>query len=344
MTAHPRDASQPRALAVVELVRGPEELPVHVLDNGDLRLAFLPTVGGRLISVRCGGVELLWRNPGYLDDALRTIRPRSTWAPLDGTMGSWANVGGSKTWPAPQGWTGPHEWPGPPDDVLDSGPWALTWSSHDDGGVTVTMTSPDDPRTGPRAVRAFEVPAAGTRFRHRSTFTNVVDRPVRWSVWEVCQVDTALFAAGGTGTSVLTHPDDVGVFVGVTGRAEPVRIVDLVGAMEVGEATGGVRHVPVRPVVAKVGFVDASGTLELRRPDGAGIVWQFDVPTGTYPDGGCQVELWMQHPLPEPLPGPGALHPDAHLVELEVLTPIRNLEPGDEVTLEIVWDVRGTAV
>ena len=48
---------------LVALDRGPDELAVHVVDNGDLRLAFLPGVGGRLISVRCGGAELLWRNP-----------------------------------------------------------------------------------------------------------------------------------------------------------------------------------------------------------------------------------------------------------------------------------------
>ena len=142
-------------------------LPVLRVGNDDLALAFLPSVGGRLISVEVGGAELLWRNPEYLDDALGTVLPREEWAPLDGTMGSWANLGGSKTWPAPQGWSGRHEWPGPPDPVIDSGDWRPEVRRAPDGATVVTLTSPDDPWTGLRVERRFEVPAAGASFTQR---------------------------------------------------------------------------------------------------------------------------------------------------------------------------------
>lgn len=330
------------APTLVALERGPDDLAVHVVDNGDLRLAFLPGVGGRLISVRCGGTELLWRNPEYLDEHLRTVRPRSAWAPLDAGMGSWANVGGAKTWPAPQGWSGPDEWPGPPDPVLDSGEWALeteaeTQTQTDpaaDGSLVVRLTSPDDPRTGLRAVREFAVPARGTTFTQRATFTNVSDRPVRWAVWEVAQVDSEAFARPGGAAS-----GDAGLWVGVRGAAQPVHLVDDWGRIAVEAPADGRRRVVVGDVVAKVGFRDAAGTLELRRPDGAGVRWTFDVPDGEYPDGGCAAEVWMQYPTPEPLDGPGSLHPGARLVELEALTPLTVLAPGESVTQRIVWTV-----
>lgn len=318
------DDAPPLALAPLE--HGSDALPVHVVDNGDVRLAFLPTVGGRLISVRCGGAELLWRNPEYLDDALATVRPRSTWPPLDGGMGSWPNVGGSKTWPAPQGWSGPDEWPGPPDGVLDSGVWSIeaAWSAGADGhgALRVRLTSADDARTGLRVTRDFTVPARGAAFRQRSTFTNVSDRVVRWSVWEVAQVDTA---AGGE------------LWVDVAGAAEPVDLVDAFGRVAVGPVDDGRRRVAVDDVVGKVGFTDATGALSFRRPDGAGLDWRFDVPSGVYPDGGCQVEIWMQYPTPAPLEGPGSLHPTARLLELEALTPLTQLDPGGSVVQEIEW-------
>lgn len=317
------DAASP--LALTSLEHGADALPVHVVDNGDLRLAFLPSVGGRLISVRCGGAELLWRNPDYLDDALATVRPRATWPPLDGRMGSWSNVGGAKTWPAPQGWSGPDEWPGPPDGILDSGEWALdaAWSAAE-GALVVGMTSPDDPRTGLRVTRRFAVPAHGRTFTQRTTFTNVSGRPVRWAVWEVAQVDTA---AGGE------------LWVDVAGTAEPVDLVDAFGRVRVGPVEAGRRRVMIDDVVGKVGFTDAAGALSFRRPDGAGVHWRFEVAAGDYPDGGCQVEIWLQHPTPEPLEGPGSLHPTARLLELEALTPMAALVPGDEVHQEIVWTV-----
>lgn len=320
-----------------------DTLDVHVVDNGDLRLAFLPGVGGRLISLRCGGAELLWRNPEYLDDALRTVRPRSTWAPLDGGMGSWANVGGAKTWPAPQGWSGPDEWPGPPDPVLDSGEWTITAEPAAEGFL-VRMVSPDDPYTGVRATREFAVPARGTTFTQRTTFTNVVDRPVRWSVWEVAQVDAEAFAHDRRGADPSADAEpagspDAGLWVGVRGDAEPVHLVETWGQIAVAPPEGGRRRVVVDDVVAKVGFRDAAGTIELRRPDGAGVRWDVELPAGDYPDGGCQVELWMQYPTAEPLEGPGSLHPAARLVELEVLTPLTLLAPGETVTQTITWTV-----
>lgn len=318
---------------VVRPERGPDELEVVLVDNGDVRLGLLPGLGGRLVSLVVGGVELLWRNPDYLDADLRTVRPRSAWRTLDGTMASWANVGGSKTWPAPQGWDGPDRWAGPPDPVLDSGAWAadVRWSDEQDA-LVVGLVSPDDERTGLRVTRRLAVPRRGTAFRERATFTNVSDRPVSWSVWEVCQVDTSAFAVGAGGE----------IAVGVAGRAEPVSMIEADGAVPVGPASGGVRRVRVADVVAKVGFLDATGPVRLRRPDGAGLDLEVAVDDGAaYPDGGCRVELWMQYPTAAPIASLGGLHPSARLVELEVLSPLHTLAPGESASLDIGWRVHG---
>jgi hypothetical protein len=298
------------------------DLDVLVIGNGELELAFLPQVGGRLISLRLDGDELLWQNPAYLSDDLKPVAPRSSWPEPDGTMASWANVGGNKSWPAPQGWAGAGEWPGPPDAVLDAGPYEADHAVGPDGFVRVTLTSAWDARTGLRIRREFVLPVSGTSFSQVTTFTNESAAPIRWSVWEVTQVDTA-----------SGYP---GVFV-VEGSGDPLRMVDIVGVSDWRQVPGGV-EIPVQEVVGKIGFPGASGRVSWQRSDGLRLeqVIARDV-QAPYPDGGCPVELWLQCPIPEPLAAFGGLHPDAHLVEMEVLSPLTVIAPGGQVALNIAW-------
>lgn len=307
-----------------ETSSGDPDLPVYRADNGTVALAFLPTIGGRLISVSAHGREFLWRNPAYVDDTLRAVIPLSQWPRYDGTFASWANVGGSKTWPAPQGWGGEGEWAGPPDPVLDSGAWSIASDASGDD-LEVTMTSADDPRSGLRVTRKFVLPGSGSDFVQHTTFTNISARAVTWAVWEVAQVDTGDAARlGGV------------VEIGVADE----RIVDL-GSYHgtLGVTTGpGTASVSVQDVVVKRGFPSSTGRISYRESSGAGIELAFDpVSDGLYPDQGSRAELWMQAPLAAPIPELGGLHPDASLVELEVLSPLTNLGPGTSVTFEVRW-------
>ena len=98
----------------------------------------------------------------------------------------------------------------------------------------------------------------------------------------------------------------------------------------------------VSDVVAKVGFTDATGCVRYRRPDGAGIELTFPVePDAVYPDGGCQVELWMQYPTAAPIGSLEGLHPSARLVELEILSPLHELAPGASASFDFSWTVQG---
>ena len=310
---------------------GTPELPLLRVTTPDLELVFAPTRGGRLLSLVAHGRERLWRDPDLVDADLAPVVPVAAWPVGDGDMSTWANVGGSKTWPAPQGWSGPDEWAGPPDPVLDSGPWAVGWQL-DDGTVTVVLTSADDARSGLRVERRFTVPAVGAGFRQTATFTNVSDVPRTWSIWEVCQVDTR----GGAGRPL----EDAAV---VVAHAAPPVELDL-GGWE-GDVTSS-RHgddvlLPVGTGVAKRGYPEASGSAAYRDPDGTTLTLATEPAAGgTWPDGGSKVEIWLQRPTASPIGELGDLHPSAHLTELEVLGPLVTLAPGEATSLDVAWSVQ----
>lgn len=270
------------------------------LERGDLRLGLVPELGGRLLSVRYRGTELLWRNAELLDDDLR-----GEYAPNSGRMGDWVNYGGDKTWPAPQGWDGPDQWPGPPDPVLDSGPFTAVAD-----GDTVTMTSAPDPRTGLRFTRAITILDDGYELRLEAA--NVSPRPVRWALWNVTQLP-----GGGPVTAGLRRPDVVAL---VAGTGTPEYTVD-----------GDRLVVPAQDVVGKLGVPGTAGWVTY-----GPLTLSFDVdPAGEYPDEGSPLEIWLEHPLPEPLASLGDLDPPARIVELEVLGPLTSLEPGATTSLTI---------
>jgi hypothetical protein len=328
---------------VVE-ARGADELPLTVVTTDRLRLVFAPTRGARLLSLQVDGVELLWQNPALVTPSFEPAVAVDVWPRGDGAMSTWANVGGSKTWPAPQGWGGDGEWAGPPDQVLDSGAWNLTTStstsaSVDGDSAVVTMTSSDDPRSGLRISRRFTIPSRGLSFRQETRFTNVVARPILWSIWEVCQVDTS----AGSGRPVT----EAAVVVPVTGGG---RLLDLgtwygsVEATSFTDSTGGTMRLPVGTAVAKRGFADVPGTVSYIGPDGAGLsLHQVPIAGATYPDGGAQVEVWLQTPTPWPIAELGDLHPAADLVELELLGPLTTLEPGESTAASIDWTITPSA-
>ena len=308
---------------------GDDALQLRVVQGERMRFAFLPSVGGRLLSLRIDDCEILWQNPRFFDDDLHCVRPRSQWRALDGTFESWSNVGGSKSWPAPQGWESPEEWPGPPDPILDSGHWA--WSEKTDGDVIeICMTSPDDVRTGLRMVRIFSIPRSGTTFSERILHIAVGNQRVRWAAWEVCQVRTE----GSVGNP------KAGIAISTSGQELPLIQGDWWGTVRT-EMQESRQWIPIQDAVGKRGFRDATGLVSWTASDGSGLDLSFTPDSSAaYPDGGAKVEVWMQSPLPEPIRELSGLHPDAHLVELEVLGPWTYLEPGEFSELLIHWTVR----
>ena len=317
---------------------GRPDLPLLRVTTDRLVLTFAPTRGGRLLSLTADGRELLWQNPDLVDADLAPVLPVASWPASDGGMDTWANLGGSKTWPAPQGWSGPDEWAGPPDPVLDSGSWTVEWTATDTAAA-VTLTSADDPRTGLRVVRRFDVVDGSPSFSEHVAFVNTSTTTRRWSIWEVCQVDTARAA----GRPVEEAAVVVRSAAAVGESADEVEL-DL-GSYEgdvVSTRQGADVRLPLGTGVAKRGYPRAAGTVELHGADGLEIGLTTTPPAqGTWPDGGSRVEVWLQRPTGSAIAALEGLHPSAHLVELEVLGPLTVLEPGAESTLDVEWTTGG---
>ncbi|HEY1116442.1 MAG TPA: DUF4380 domain-containing protein [Acidimicrobiales bacterium] len=293
------------------------------LDNGVLRLGAVPALGGRLLSVQVHGVETLWRNPAHLDDDLHPVGGHSP-RPTGGELGDWVNYGGDKTWPAPQGWSGPGEWAGPPDPVLDSGPY--DWELHEDDVLTLTMTSGADPRTGLQLVRKVVLGPDAATYDLVLHGINVSDRVVRWALWNVTQRRAGVAGHGGV---------DIGVGPALDGSSVVAPVLAGTGVPRTEPRGPGVVRVPHQDVVGKVGFPTATGWLA-HVANGTTCTQRFQVvPRAEYPDGGSRVEVWLEHPLDQPLAALGNLDPPDRIVEVEVLGPLVELAPGERTQLTI---------
>lgn len=320
----------PRAVGVplVEVDSAPGRPDVVWLDNGHLRIGAVPALGGRILSIQVDGVETLWRNAALLDDRLHPVAGHVP-GPVAGRLGDWNNYGGDKTWPAPQGWSGMEEWAGPPDPVLDSGPYE--WTVEDDivpDSVQVTMRSGDDPRTGLRLERALTVTAGSYRYELELRAVNASDRTVRWSLWNVMQRRSDQPGSGGV---------DIGVGVAPAAgeSADVVAVLAGTGLPRDERSGPGHVHVPHQDVVGKIGFPTAVGWVA-HVAGGTTCTISFDVdPAATYPDGGSRVEVWLEHPQPQPLADLGDLDPPDRIVEVEVLGPLTELAPGERTTLTL---------
>jgi len=288
------------------------------LDNGLVRVGCTPYLGGRTLSISVGSEELLYRNAELVAPDLHRAVPEASLPPQDGTMPTWRNVGGDKTWPAPQGWDGPGQWPGPPDEVLDSGAFAYT-TDVDGASASVEMRSGADPWTGLQLTRRVTVHADVPGLALDLAFTNVSEEAVSWSLWNVTQVAGASGDAEGEGLYVGVEPG---------GASSVIDMFALTERLQRREPVAGVLHVPPHDVVGKIGIPAATGWLAYLRRDTA-LVQLFDVDEdATYPDGGSRVEVWMQAPFPEPFEQLAGWVCDAYVVECEVLAPLVTLEPG----------------
>lgn len=317
------------AVAVRDRSSGDDASPYVEVACGALRAVFAPSMGGRLLSLRKHGDEMLWQNPRLFRPDLTLVAPTAEWPVPDGSFSSWANPGGGKTWPAPQGWSGPSEWAGPPDPVLDGGRYEASVDVSPDGGrARVRLTSAVDPRTGLRVSRSFLF-ADGGGFTESIALENASASTVRWSPWEVVQVASES-ERGVRGTGVVVEVE--------SGK----------GPRDLGRHAGDVRHelvgtrcaIPVQEGVAKFGFPSATGSIAYLFANGRALRLRFRPSEGAeYPDAGSRAEAWVQSPTDAPIGDFDGLWPSDWFCELEVLGPIADIAPGGSSRLEIDWEV-----
>lgn len=215
----------------------------------------------------------------------------------------WINFGGDKVWPAPQA-----RWGWPPDPALDRGAYQVEVLS----GNRLRVTGAFSAKHGIRYVREIALDPVGTGVTFKNTMTNTSDQDVEWSVWQVTQVDDP------QEMRLPLHRDGKfkrGYYIFKDSAPQPgtFRIVGQEGIFT--------RH---RKRASKIGADSPVGTLSADR-DGIRFTVKADYEPGqTYPDDGCAQEIYTN------------ADPDKY-IELELLSPIQFVQPGDSYSFTTRW-------
>jgi hypothetical protein len=156
---------------------------VYKLSNGLVSLFVAPQLGGRAIQLQLGDHEYFFVNKALEGKVL----PESE----NNLKAGWANYGGDKVWPGPEGWMSDAEWPSIPYYILDGSTFKSEVVTDTAAEVAFRVISPEDPRTGVQFIRTYHVYADTTRIKVDQVMRNISRRQVRWGVWHLIQNDAA---------------------------------------------------------------------------------------------------------------------------------------------------------
>jgi hypothetical protein len=289
------------------------------VSNGLIALAVVPGIGGRVIDLGLAEIDVFYSNP--------RLRGKAISGSASAGISLGRNYGGSKVWPAPQGWTSEQEWPGPPDAVLDCG--SYDWHTIlDPDTATIQLQSHHDDYTGITMRREIKVRTGSSSVEVLHTMLNTSRRPVRWSIWQVTQVDA---------------PQGLEIFIPAVGfhqtfGDQPYKSVSFNSAQEC-------VHVKYEDQVAKLA-VEANRGWFASLDQARGVVLAETFPVmagGSYPDG-APVAFWISGRGTFTIHGdridmsavPGGCDPH---VETEIMSPLTDLEPGDSLRFRTAWHV-----
>ena len=156
---------------------------VYKLSNGLISLFIAPDIGGRAIQLQLGDHEYFFVNKALEGKVLIESE--------NNLKAGWANYGGDKAWPGPEGWMNDGEWPSIPYYILDGARYKAEVVANSPSEVAVRVTSPEDPRTGVQLIRTFHVYADTTRIKVDQVMRNISRREIRWGIWHLIQNDAA---------------------------------------------------------------------------------------------------------------------------------------------------------
>lgn len=307
---------------------------VYRLTNGLISLYIAPQIGGRAIQLQLGEKEFFFVNPDFAGKVL----PESQ----NNLSAGWANYGGDKVWPAPEGWENDDEWPSIPYYVLDGSKFDFAIVTETPAEVAVRVTSPHDPRTGIQLERTFHVYAGTTRVKVDEVMRNISRRQIRWGIWHLIQNDAA-------DAQDASKPNpDLYMYVPVNPKSEYSR----------GFTTlyGDVRHPSYQVIddgrllrihylyrVGKVGVDSNAGWFALvNGQKDIGFVENFDYfPEREYPEH-TSVAEWNDGPgtvsrVSWDQTLPDDLHKTPYFLESEVLSPMAKLDPGAQYEFTVYW-------
>jgi hypothetical protein len=266
------------------------------MSDGKSEAIIVPSIG-RVMSYRqVGGPNLLWVAP-----------------PKKYAANEWKNLGGDKTWPAPQtswgvwtnqGWPPPAAWDGLPHrgEVLS-------------GGKLRTI-SPVATGLGARIIREYEFNAQG-EFVVKQIAEKVSGAPISLSLWSVTQIvpSDAVFYPTNPNSPYKNN------FHWIAKPDKEVTTVNLSPTLLMSK--------PTRHTSYKIG-VDSPVMAMASVKDGVAFVQRANKPSGEYPDGalgaGFPVELWNNSG-------------DMYYNELELLSPLRTMKNGMRLQHTMRWSL-----
>ena len=310
-----------------------ESWSVYRLSNGIVNLYLAPELGGRAIQMELGDYKYLFVNK----DLAGKVLPEEQNNPEAG----WANYGGDKVWPAPEGLNSDREWPGAPYYILDGSTHSAEVVVDSPEEVALRMTSPPDPRTGIQFSRTFRLRRGSTRIGVEQVMRNISRRKIRWGIWHVMQHNAAdardpskpnpeLFAYA----PLNRHGKHPGGYYKIYGDARHPSYQTL--------DDGRLLRVHYLYRIGKVG-VDADGWLAVVNGQSEYCFAETFpyFPNRPYPDD-APVEFWNHGPgtfsrgtYDQVLPDDPKQTP--YFFESEVLSPYAELEPGEEYEFRVNW-------
>src|SRR5439155_1046775 len=306
----------------------------YKLTNGIISLFVAPEIGGRAIQLQLGDQEFFFVNK----DLAGKVLPESQ----NNLKAGWANYGGDKVWPAPEGWMSDDEWPSIPYFILDGSRFESEVVKESPGEVAVRVTSPLDPRTGVQFVRTYHVFAGTTRVKVEQVMRNISRREIRWGIWHLIQND-------GADASDPSKPNpELYMYVPINPRSQYARgFYNPYGdarhpSYEVAE-DGRMLRIHYLYRVGKVAADSTAGWFAVvNGQKNIGFVESFQsFPDQEYPDG-ASVESWndgpgtiSRGPWDQTLPDDPKRTP--YFLESEVLSPYARLEPGEEYEFTVNW-------
>lgn len=307
---------------------------VYRLTNGIISLYIAPQLGGRAIQLQLGDHSYFFVNK----DLAGKVLPESE----NNLKAGWANYGGDKVWPAPEGWMSDAEWPSIPYYILDGSKFKFEVVKETPQEVAVRVTSPGDPRTGVQFIRTFHVYAGTTRVKVDQVMRNISRREIRWGIWHLIQND-----ASDASDPSKPNPE-LYMYVPVNPHSlYPQGYYNPYGvarhpSYEVLRRWGLFRvHYLYR--VGKAALDSSAGWYALvNGQKNLGLIETFTYHPGEkYPDG-ASIETWndgpgtiSRGPFDQTLPDNPKETP--YFLETEVLSPYATLKPGEEYSFPVHW-------
>ena len=301
------------------------------LENDFVRVTVVPDLGGRIMAYDLGGYPFLFTDPALHGKLFSAEEHQG-----DGSLAAWKNYGGDKTWPAPQGWDNDEQWHGPPDPVLDAGRYRLDDLAVRDDTAVAQVISPPDPRTGLQITRRITLHPHSSRLRLDLSFKNTTERPIRWSIWDVTQLNAG-----------RRNPDgqwEINPQCHVTTPVNPNSTFPRGYNVMFGrddnpqwQVRDGLFTADYQFQIGKVGLDSTAGWIAFANSESQVVLverfaYQSD---SDYPDGGASVEVWTI--------GSGEVGnlnyegSGLYLMEVEILSPLYTIPPGESVSFAIEW-------